>query len=195
MTHLITKDIEFYDNRILDFCSLKLKNRYFDRLMPIITHCNDYGAIYVFLICSLMLLKVRTDIATKLIVALALGFLLGEGLIKHLIVRNRPIYHNSDCKSLVKIPKTSSFLSGHTTSSFAVFSVFWGLDSSFGYVFLIIAILIAFSRMYLYLHYPTDILGGMLLGIFCGKLVFTLYNSNYIIHIVGKLVSIIMYIH
>lgn len=188
------KDIELFDNKILEFCSLKLKNKYFDRLMPIITHCNDYGSIYLCIIISSMLLRYRTDIATKLIIALGLGFLLGEGLIKHLIVRRRPMHNNQACKLLVKVPKTSSFPSGHTTSSFAVFSVFWGLNSSFGYVFLIIAILIAFSRIYLYLHYPSDVLAGMILGLICGKLVFALYNSIYITHMVSKLAIIISYI-
>jgi undecaprenyl-diphosphatase len=112
-----------------------------------------------------------------------------------LIVRYRPIYKNPNYKLLIKTPKTSSFPSGHTTSAFAVFGIFWEINSSLVYIFLGIAILIAFSRLYLYLHYPSDVFVGILLGLFCGKLVFTLNNSIYITHMVGRLISYINYLY
>lgn len=193
MIGLADNRIEIIDNRILNFCSMKLKNKYFDRVMPFITHCNDYGIIYICLILFSMILKYRIDIAIKLLIALTLGFLLGEGLLKHLIVRYRPTYKNPNFKLLVRIPKTSSFPSGHTTSAFAVFGVFWGLNSNLVYIFLVIAILIAFSRLYLYLHYPSDVFVGIILGLFCGKLVIPLNNSMYITHVVSRLISCIDY--
>jgi undecaprenyl-diphosphatase len=195
MIILTTNRIQLIDNKVLHFCSMKLKNKYFDRAMPFITHCNDYGIIYVSLILSSIIFKYRTDVAAKLFIALALGFSLGAGLLKHLIVRYRPICKNPDYKLLVKTPKTSSFPSGHTTSSFAVFGVFWGLDSKLVYIFLGIAILIAFSRLYLYLHYPSDVVVGIILGLICGKLVFTLNNNMYVTHIVKGLISYINYLY
>lgn len=193
MIILTTNRIQLIDNKVLNFCSIKLKNKYFDRIMPYITHSNDYGILYISLILSSMIFNYRTDVAAKLFIALALGFSLGEGLLKHLIVRYRPTYKNPEYKLLVKIPKTSSFPSGHTTSSFAVFGVFWGLDSRLVYIFLGIAILIAFSRLYLYLHYPSDVFVGIILGLFCGKLVFPFNNSVYITHIVSQILSGIIY--
>jgi undecaprenyl-diphosphatase len=195
MIDLPNNRIQIIDNKILNFCSMRIKNKYFDKIMPFITHCNDYGFIYICLVLFSMALKYRMDIAIKLAIALTLGFLLGEGLLKHMVVRYRPVYKNPEHRQLVRIPKTSSFPSGHTTSAFAVFGVFWGLDSNLGYVFLAMAILIAFSRLYLYLHYPSDVLVGILLGLFCGKLVFTLNNSIYITHLVSRLLSYFNYLY
>jgi undecaprenyl-diphosphatase len=174
---------------------MKIKNKYFDRTMPYITHSNDYGIIYISLILFSMILKYRIDIAIKLLIALSLGFLLGEGLLKHLVVRYRPTYKNPDYKLLVKTPKTSSFPSGHTTSAFAVFGVFWGIDSGLIYIFLGIAILIAFSRLYLYLHYPSDVFVGIILGLICGRLVFALNSNIFVTHIVSNLLGYINYLY
>ena len=81
MIILTTNRIQLIDNKVLNFCSIKLKNKYFDRTMPFITHSNDFGLIYVSLILFSIIFKYRTDVATKLFIALALGFTLGEGLL------------------------------------------------------------------------------------------------------------------
>ena len=194
MIDLNNNRIQIIDDGILNFCSMKLKNKYFDRAMPVITHSDDYGMIYVALILLSAIFDYRIDIAVKLMLALALGSILGEGLLKHLVVRNRPIAKNPCYKLLVRLPKTTSFPSGHTTSAFAVFAVFWGLSSTLAYLFLVIALLIAFSRLYLYLHYPSDIFVGMLLGLICGKLAFAMYGNIYLAHLLSQFVSFIGYI-
>ena len=71
---------------------------------------------------------------------------------------------------MIPPPADASFPSGHTAISFAVVTVLFLRKERYWYLSLVLAVLIAFSRMYLYVHFPTDILGGCLLGILCGVL-------------------------
>ncbi len=66
---------------------------------------------------------------------------------------------------LIKAPTDFAFPSGHTQASFAAATSICMWKKKFGIPALILATLIAFSRMYLYVHYPTDILGGILFGV------------------------------
>lgn len=168
------------DEKLLAVFSMKLKNKYFDRMMPIISRMNDYGMIFVLLSLFSIRIGYRTEIATSVLMALAVGLILGEGLLKHAIKRSRPSPLIYGEELLIKLPKTSSFPSGHTTSSFAVLYILWHSNSGLKYLFLVIAILIAFSRLYLYVHYPTDILAGIVLGLFSGQMIAMLAeNSGY----------------
>lgn len=174
------------DYRVLSVCSNSIKNKYLDKIMPVITHSNDYGLLYLSLITFSVIFKLRTHEAIKVLEALAIGLFLGEGLIKHIVRRSRPEDH-----VLKKSPLTYSFPSGHTTSAFAALGVLWFMNSNLKYIFLIIALLISFSRLYLQVHYPSDVLAGMLLGIACGKFIVILSGNMDlfpdIVHAIAKL--------
>ena len=102
--------------------------------------------------------------------ALGLCLLCGNLLLKPLIGRIRPFNVQDAITLLIAAPLDYSFPSGHTMSSFAAAMVLLLTDRRMGIPAMLLAGLIAFSRMYLYVHYPTDILGGALLGILCGYL-------------------------
>lgn len=187
------KRFQIIDNKILNFCSLKIENRYFDKIMPFITSSNDYGKVYIILALFSIMINYKRALAINIIIALAFGVLIGEGLLKHLIKRRRPTVRDMNRYLLVKAPKTSSFPSGHTTSSFAAIGVLWFMNSSFFYVFLIMAILISFSRIYLYLHYPSDVFAGIILGLICGKTVIVLGSNIHIVNLVSRFISYIYY--
>lgn len=104
---------------------------------------------------------------TGVTVLLALLFCLicCNGVLKNVVARPRPCWRNPDVVMLISIPRDFSFPSGHSTASFAAaaclcFKSRWG-----GLVALLVAAVIAASRMYFYVHYPTDIIAGVLLGI------------------------------
>jgi undecaprenyl-diphosphatase len=188
------KRFQVIDNKILNLCSLKMENKYFDKIMPIITKSNDYGKVYILLALFSIVINYKRIEAINILIALVLGVLLGEGLLKHIIKRGRPIEKKLDRDLLVKSPRTSSFPSGHTTSSFATIGVLWFMNSGFFYVFLVMAILIAFSRIYLYLHYPSDVFAGIILGLVCGKMVMLLSSNIHFISIVNRIISDLNYI-
>ena len=89
---------------------------------------------------------------------------LGNGLLKNLVARPRPCHRPHDYFMLITIPKDYSFPSGHTFSSVAAAIGIWHWNRKWGIAAVVTAILMMFSRLYFYVHYPTDILGGILLG-------------------------------
>ena len=89
-------------------------------------------------------------------------------VLKKMIARQRPCWLNETVQLLVNNPKDYSFPSGHTMASFAVAPIIYRANKKWGIAAYILAGLIGFSRMYLYVHYPSDVLGGMLIGCLCG---------------------------
>lgn len=163
----MVKFFKAIDNKGLKYISEKCQNRTFDKMMPIITMMGNLGVIW-FVISSLMLLKVEYRIiGIGVILAVALTTIIGEGIIKHIVRRSRP-FQDKEEKLLINKPITYSFPSGHTASSFAALAVFLQMNGKLGLIVSPIATLIAFSRVYLKVHYPTDVIFGMLLGFTCG---------------------------
>lgn len=163
----MVKFFKAIDNKGLKYISEKCQNRTFDKMMPIITMMGNLGVIW-FVISSLMFLKVEYRIiGIGVILAVALTTIIGEGIIKHIVRRSRP-FQDKEEKLLINKPITYSFPSGHTASSFAALAVFLQMNGKLGLIVSSIATLIAFSRVYLKVHYPTDVIFGMLLGFTCG---------------------------
>lgn len=164
------------DSIILNFCSKRIKNDIFDKIMPIITYSNDYGQVYLLLSLVIIFYGHRINESINILIALVLGLILGEGILKHMFKRNRPMSSEQQHLFIVQ-PKSFSFPSGHTTSSFAALGVLWYMNSNYKYLILFIAILISFSRLYLYVHYPSDIVGGIILGLTCARGALIITNS------------------
>lgn len=163
----MVKFFKAIDNKGLKYISEKCQNRTFDKMMPIITMMGNLGVIW-FVISSLMFLKVEYRIiGIGVILAVALTTIIGEGIIKHIVRRSRP-FQDKEEKLLINKPITYSFPSGHTASSFAALAVFLQMNGKLGLIVSPIATLIAFSRVYLKVHYPTDVIFGMMLGFTCG---------------------------
>ena len=94
----------------------------------------------------------------------------GNMILKPLVARLRPFTVNTAVELLIPPPADFSFPSGHTYASFASSTAILRNNRRIGSCALVLAILIAFSRLYLYVHYPTDVLFGILLGILAGWL-------------------------
>ena len=103
--------------------------------------------------------------------ALVVDALLCNVILKPLVARIRPYDVNTAVQLLVSKPVDYSFPSGHTAASFAsVVALFMAGERKLWKTALVLAVLIAFSRLYLYVHYPTDVLGGLILGLIAGYL-------------------------
>jgi undecaprenyl-diphosphatase len=119
-------------------------------------------------------------------VALVLGLLIGNLFLKPVIGRVRPYdMPGVDVKLLIESHHDKSFPSGHTLACFEAATVLMIRDKRFGIPALVIAVLVALSRLYLYVHYPTDVIAGAVLGIILGVLacytvnkVHSLYKSK-----------------
>lgn len=147
-----------------------LKNPFLDGLMPLISSLGNRGMIWILAAFIFLCIKPTRRWGAAMGAALILGFLAGNVILKPLIGRVRPFEAIEGIELLIAAPKDFSFPSGHTLSSFAAASALFFRNKKWGGAALVLAFLIAFSRLYLYVHYPTDILGGMAIGVLLGYL-------------------------
>lgn len=157
------------DLSLLNFIHDGMKNSFFDFLMPVVTSIGNMGIVWILISIGLIATRKYRKVGFTCLVALALGAVIGEGFLKHLIQRPRPFVKES-VNLVISAPKTFSFPSGHTTSSFAAATVISKRIESAKIPAWILAFMIAFSRMYLYVHYPSDVIAGAVLGASCAAL-------------------------
>lgn len=157
--------------QILDFIQNYLKTDFGDVVMPAITRLANNGFIWILLAVILLLVPKTRKVGVIVAAALLLEFILCNGVLKPLAARIRPYDIRTDVLVIVKKPKDFSFPSGHTGVSFAaVAALYFARQKWLWKITGVLAVLVAFSRLYLYVHFPTDVLGGAALGILCGWL-------------------------
>lgn len=140
-----------------------------DSVMCFITSLGNAGMIWILLAMILLLLPKMRKSGMILMTALILDVILCNGILKNVFARVRPCDVNTAVQLLVPRPDDYSFPSGHTAAAFAtVAALYLAGKRKLWKPALVLAALIAFSRVYLYVHYPTDILGGILVGTVCG---------------------------
>lgn len=181
----IIKKINVFDDFVLYLIWKYMRNKYWDKLMPIITSTGDFGIIWIVIATILLFDQNDKFIGSSVMLTLIISTFIGEGIIKHIVRRTRPCNKENNIVLLVSRPISYSFPSGHTLSSFAVAGVLSMYFANYLIVFMAIAFLIALSRIYLYVHYPTDVIAGMLIGIMCAKLIFIMFQETWLscIHI------------
>lgn len=142
-----------------------LRCGFLDKLMVFVTKLGDGGFIWILFTVCMLMSRQRRKYGVMAAVALILGLLIVNGAIKPLCARPRPFSELSEPILLIPTPADYSFPSAHTMSSFAAaICIFFG-SRRWGTAALTLAGLIAASRMYLTVHFPTDILGGLIFGI------------------------------
>ena len=144
-----------------------LRTPAFDQVVLFITSLANY--VWYILIIGLLMNKPTRKIGIILAVAMILQYLINGGLLKHLFTRVRPCNVDATIELLIKRPKGFSFPSGHSAAAFCAVGVLYGARiKRLLWSTLILACLIAFSRLYLYVHFPTDVLAGALCGFLIG---------------------------
>lgn len=153
-----------------------LHNNIMDNIMKTITILGDAGIIWL-IIALILLFNVKTrKCGILIILAMLIGLVIGNIILKNVIARPRPFSLDGTIKLLIQKPLDYSFPSGHTMASFEAAVIIYLHNKKYGIISLIIAILIGFSRMYLFVHYPSDVLFGAILGSLIAIIVF--YSDN-----------------
>lgn len=154
--------------RILDWLQ-SFRTPTMDILMCFITKVGNAGMIWILLASILLLVPGKRKSGAILAAALCVDILLCNGILKNLFCRIRPCDVNSSVQLLIAKPHDFSFPSGHTAASFAaVAALYLAGEQNIWKPALALAVFMAFSRLYLYVHYPTDIFGGIMVGIAAG---------------------------
>lgn len=148
-----------------------IHNPVLDTVMCGITRLGDAGIIWILLCIVLLVLPKTRKSGVILMAALLVDLVICNGILKPLVHRIRPFDVRTGIELLVKRPTDFSFPSGHTAASFAsVMALYLAGEKKIWISSLGLAVLIAFSRLYLYVHYPTDVLGGVVAGLAAGAL-------------------------
>lgn len=171
--------IQHIDEAVLFFIQNHLKSPALDRIMVTVTSLGNAGLIWIAAAFLLLLIKRYRKCGVSLICTIPLSRFLGDDLLKPFIGRVRPCNKFQDIALLVHAPHSSSFPSGHTMVGFACATVLFYYDRRLGAAGFVTAALIAYSRLYLFVHYPSDILGGMIYGILTSVLLLGFINTIY----------------
>lgn len=151
------------DVAILNFIQNNFHNPVTDLIFPIITALGNGSGIWLTIAVFLIYIKKYRRWGVVLLLAIILTFVTGELILKPLIARPRP-FSLHPYTLLIKPPFGFSCPSGHASSSFSSTTVLWRVKRKWGVAALILSVLIAFSRVFLSVHFPSDVLAGALLG-------------------------------
>ena len=150
-----------------------------DAVMSFVSMLGNAGIVWILLAIILIIVPETRKHGVVLVIALLINAILCNVILKNLFHRTRPCDINTAIKLLIARPVDFSFPSGHTSVSFAAVSaLFFSGKRRLWKPALVLAVLIAFSRMYLYVHFPTDILGGIVVGVVAGYLAGKIYNGK-----------------
>lgn len=175
------ESLAYWELPILEWIQANLHTPFLDRFFSIITHLGDSGWFWIVFALVLLIFKKTRRWGFCMAIALLLCVSIGNGILKPLIGRERPFAMDSNLILLISPPHDASFPSGHTLSSFSAATtlLYWVQKRWVGICAIILAALIAISRLYLVVHFPSDVLAGTLLGILFGIVAYHLVKWFY----------------
>ena len=165
------------DGGFLLFLQESVRNPILDNLMIFITSLGNGGMIWIAATIVLLIPKKTRKAGIMSAAALLGSLIINNNIVKNIVQRPRPFVTFTDLQIIIPTPSEFSFPSGHTSSSFAAAAVFYRhLPKKLGLPAVILAGLIGFSRLYVGVHYPTDVIAGVLMGILLSYLAEYLVN-------------------
>lgn len=179
------------DGAALLWIQENLRSELLTPIVTFITHLGDSGWLWIALLLVLLIIPKTRKAGLIGAAALLLTFIVNNLAIKNLVARTRPYEVIEGLTILIEKPGEFSFPSGHTANSMCVGVVLWMISQQYeklrdkklffpkaaGWFFLVLSILISLSRLYVGVHYPTDVLGGAAIAIMDACLVFGIYKK------------------
>ncbi len=166
------------DFLILNFIQSHFHNGFTDFFFPAVTVLGNAGFIWVVAGICLICSKKYRPYGVMLLAALMLTHTVGEEILKPLIARPRPFSVICGYRLLIAAPHGYSFPSGHAGSSFAAAFILCRANRKFTVPSFSLALLISVSRVFLFVHYPSDVFAGAILGVLCASFICFLYKKT-----------------
>ncbi len=162
------------DWAILHWIQDNLRMEILDKIMPVFSFLGNGGLVWIVLAVILLIPRRTRRTAILVLIGLAAAGLIGTNLIKEFVARPRPCWLDDSVVMLIKVPQDYSFPSGHTVCGVVSCFLINRTNKVIGFFSVILMLLIAFSRMYLYVHFPSDILAGLVFGIIVGAIIWAI---------------------
>lgn len=167
-----------------------LHTPWLDPIMIGVSTLGNGGTLWIAIALLMLCFKKTRKCGIIMAVSMLGCYVLGNLVIKNLVARTRPFRVDETVQLLIAMPGEYSFPSGHTMNSFTAATVIFAHFKKPGIVAILLAVIIAFSRMYLFVHYPTDILAGFLIGVGMALFVLWLSKQNQVKRIFDKNISL-----
>lgn len=142
-----------------------IHNPILDKIMIVLSTIGDAGLLWIGVAILLICMKKYRKCGLQVAVAMLLTFIVGNLILKNMIHRDRPCWIDPSITLLVKSPSDFSFPSGHSMNGFTASVSILLCDKKLGIAAVILAAAIAFSRLYNFVHFPTDVIAGIVIGI------------------------------
>ena len=153
-----------FDFEILFFIKDHVRNSFLDVIVPFYSNLGDDGIIWIAVGLIMLIPKKTRKCGIMVLAALLVMLVVNNIILKNLIARPRPCATYPELVELVHIPTSYSFPSGHTVSAMAVAFTTLTQHKKLGIVTLVMAFLMGLSRLYVGVHFPTDVYGGIIVG-------------------------------
>ena len=155
-----------FDSSILLWIQDNVRSDFLTPIMKVITHLGDKGILWILVTLALLWYYKTRKLGVRCMVSMVIGLVITNLILKNWVARVRPYELIEGLQLMVEKQHDFSFPSGHTTNSLAcAWVIFRRAPKKWGVPALILAILISLSRLYVGIHYPTDVLGGAVIGI------------------------------
>ena len=167
------------DSAILRLIQRLLSSNVSNFFFSNITVLANAGVLWISLSIIFAIMPKTRKMGFTMMLAMIFGLIFGNLLIKNVVARMRPYQVDTTIQLIINKPSEFSFPSGHTLCSFGASISIYLYRKKLGVCMIVIASAIALSRMYLYVHFPTDIVGGILLGILTSNIAYLIINKIY----------------
>lgn len=170
------------DKQVFFFLNSKFVFSLFDIIFPILTNWYVCFSLVLSLVlgCAFCNNGKYRYLSLCIIVAIVFSDIISSHIIKKTIKRLRPCCSEESARLLVKKSRSYSFPSSHSTNGGSVLGVVISeLPTKFVVLVGVLVMAIAYSRVYVGVHYPLDVLCGLIIGIIIGRLVIIFYKRFY----------------
>lgn len=154
-----------------------LHSDFLSNIMIFVSFITNHGEAWIVIALIMLCFKKMRKCGITISISLIMALVIGNVFLKNLIARDRPFWVDESIALLATPPTSYSFPSGHTFSAFAASISILLYSKKLGIPAVVLASSIAFSRMYLFFHYPTDVLAGIILGIIVALISYRLVNN------------------
>ena len=169
--------ISRFDRLAFSFAE-NISSELLDAILVFFTTIGNAGLVWIIIGLLFMIKRKTRAVGVCLIVSIALTSVITNFVIKEIVERARPFVADPTINLIIKAPGGYSFPSGHSSASFAAATSIFLYDRKKGLAAFLLAAVIGFSRVYLFVHYATDVVFGMILGIVLAKLTAVLIEKS-----------------